>query len=308
MPFSETDLSEPNFFIVGAAKCGTTALFDYLSQHPGAWCPLDKEPNYFAFDYPALQGPKTEADYLALFAGAGDAHLARGEASVLYFFSRVAVREIRRRYPAARLIVNIRNPAEMVYSFHSQLLNTVNEDQRDFEKAWRLQDERLAGRRIPGKCLVPEFLQYREIGRLSVNIKRILEVFPARQLKIVNFDDMKADPQQVFDEVTDYLELPRHAGVDFRVVNANRVQKSRLIAGVTERPLQPGVHRFISRSKKALGLQRIGFRRWLSGLNTRQAPRRPLSAGFAAELREYFADEVRELEQLTGRDLSAWRS
>lgn len=301
-------MNEPNFFIVGAAKCGTTALFDYLSQHPNTWCPLEKEPNYLAFDYPALQGPKTEADYLALFAAADEQHTARGEASVLYFFSRVAISEIHKRYPDARLIINIRNPAEMVYSFHSQLLNTVNEDEPDFEKAWHLQDERLQGRSIPRKCLVPEFLQYRDIGRLSINIRRVLDVFPREQVKIVIFDDMKNDPQRVFDDVTDYLGLPRFSDVDFRVVNPNRIQKSQVVAGVTERPLQPGAHRFFSRLKKMLGLQGVGFRKLLSGLNTRQAPRKPLRPEFAAELRAHFADEVRELESLTGRDLSGWRS
>ena len=305
---TSADLTAPNFFIVGVAKCGTTALFDYLAQHPNTWCPADKEPNFLAFDYPALQGPRTEENYLKLFADASAEHTAVGEASILYFFSKVAIEEIRKRYPAAKLIIMIRNPVEMVYSFHSQLMSTANEDVTDFEQAWQLQDERREGRHIPSRCLVPEFLQYRDIGRMSRGIRRVLDVFPQEQVRIIVFDDMKADPQGVFDEVTDYLELPRFAGVDFRVVNANKVQKSQLVTGVTTRPLRPGMQDVVRRLKKALGLQNFSFRAVLNRLNSKEAPRRQLPPEFRRELRDYFAAEVRELEALTGRDLSHWRT
>ncbi|MBT8421796.1 MAG: hypothetical protein HKN56_03610 [Gammaproteobacteria bacterium] len=300
-------MNRPNFFIVGVAKCGTTALFDYLAQHPNTWCPTEKEPNYLAFDYPALQGPRTEEDYLALFAGAAEEHTAIGEASILYFFSQVAIEEIRARYPDARLIIMIRTPADMVYSFHSQLMSTANEDVADFAEAWRLQDERLAGRHIPSRCLVPEFLQYRQIGRMSRGIRRVLDVFPRDQVRLIVFDDLKSNPQGVLDEVTDYLELPRYDGVDFRVVNANRVQKSRLVTGVTTRPLRPGLQGFVRGLKRFTGLQNFSIRSLLARLNTREAPRKKLAPEFRQELRDYFADEVAELEALTGRDLSHWR-
>jgi len=305
---NDISLNRPNFFIVGVAKCGTTALFDYLAQHPNTWCPAEKEPNFLAFDYPALQGPRTEENYLKLFADAGDEHTAVGEASILYFFSKVAIEEIREHYPDAKLIIMIRNPAEMVYSFHSQLMSTANEDVADFEQAWRLQDERREGRHIPSRCLVPEFLQYRDIGRLSRGIRRVLDVFPREQVRLIVFDDMKADPQGVFDDVTDYLGLPRFGGVDFRVVNANKVQKSQLVTGVTTRPLRPRLQGFVRWLKKVTGLQGFSFRALLNRLNSTEAPRKQLSTEFRSELRDYFADEVRELEVLTGRDLSDWRS
>jgi hypothetical protein len=300
-------LKEPNFFIVGAPKCGTTALFDYLSQHPNTCCPLNKEPNFFATDFPELRGPKTDADYLALFAGASPDETAIGEASVLYFFSTTAVPEIRRRYPAARIIIMLRNPTDMVYSFHSQMLNTVNENEPDFVKAWGLQDARLAGRSIADKCLVPAFLQYRDIGRLSQFIQPVLAAFPAEQVKLIVFDDMKVNPQGVFDEVTDFLDLPRFSGVNFRVVNANRVQRSSAVAGLTERPVNARLRRAATRAKQLLGMEAFAVRKWLAGLNTREAPRPKLAPEFRRELLAFFAEEVTELERLTGRDLSGWR-
>ncbi len=300
-------MSEPNFFIAGIPKCGTTALFDYLWQHPNIWCSPVKEPNYFATDYPALRGPQNDAEYNRLFAGAGPEHLARGEASVLYFYSRTALPLVRERYPAARLIIMIRNPVDMVYSYHSQMLTTLNECEPDFERAWRLQGERRQGRSLPARCLAPDFLQYGDMGLFSKRIERIHELFPAEQLKILLFDDMREDPRAVFDDVTDFLGLQRYGDVDFRVVNANKVQKSRLVAGLTERPPSPALQKFVSGLRRTLGLQRVGLRRWLAGLNTTERPRVPMTPAFRRELQQYFAAEITALERITGRDLAAWR-
>jgi len=40
--------SWPNFFIIGAAKGGTTSLYEYLKQVPGIFMSPEKEPNYFS--------------------------------------------------------------------------------------------------------------------------------------------------------------------------------------------------------------------------------------------------------------------
>jgi hypothetical protein len=301
-------LSEPNFFIAGIPKCGTTALFDYLSQHPNVWCPPVKEPNFYASDYPALQGPADEAGYLRLFADAGPQHTARGEASVLYFYSRVAVPAILERFPAARFIVMLRNPVDMVYSFHSQMLATLNEDEADFRRAWALQDERAAGRRLPSRCLAPDLLQYGDVGRFSARLERLQGLIPSDRLHLVWYDDLRDDPAAVFDTVTDFLELPRYAGIDFRVVNPNKIQRSRLVAGMTERPVSPGLRRMVGGVKRALGIGSLGLRRRLARLNTTERRRPPLAADFRAELRDYFAADIAALESLTGRDLTAWRT
>lgn len=298
---------EPNFFIVGAPKCGTTALFDYLAQHPNVWCPLNKEPSFFCSDFPQLQGPKIYDDYLQLFASAGDQHIAIGEASVVYFYSNVAVTEIRRRYPDARLIVMIRNPVDMVTSFHSQLCITLNEDEPDFYRAWQLQDARAKGLHIPKHCVAPDFLQYRKVARLSRFIEPILNVFPPDQVRTIVLDDMQADPLRVFNEITDYLDLPRFSEINFRVVNANRTHASKLLATLTERPGNLPWLRVLRKIKKAVGLNHLGFRRALARFNTRTLPRAALAPEFRKELVEYFASEVTALEQLTGRDFSHWR-
>ena len=74
-------MRKPNFFIVGAPKCGTTALSEYLREHPQVFMSRPKEPHHFATDMPRYRFTKNEADYLDLFSGADDSHTAIGEAS-----------------------------------------------------------------------------------------------------------------------------------------------------------------------------------------------------------------------------------
>src|SRR5450631_4077734 len=81
----------PNFFIAGVQKCGTTALYSYLSQHPGVFMPAMKEPYYFATDLDMPGRITTPEQYRDLFAPAPRGTLT-GEASPLYLYSKTAVR------------------------------------------------------------------------------------------------------------------------------------------------------------------------------------------------------------------------
>src|SRR6266487_3409418 len=84
----------PDFFIVGHAKSGTTALYEMLRRHPQIYMPDFKEPWFFATDMrprfmPARAGalPQTLEEYMSLFAGARPDQRA-GEASASYLWSR----------------------------------------------------------------------------------------------------------------------------------------------------------------------------------------------------------------------------
>ena len=44
----------PNFLIVGAPKCGTTAMWRYLSAHPEIYLSPKKDMHYFGKDYAPL--------------------------------------------------------------------------------------------------------------------------------------------------------------------------------------------------------------------------------------------------------------
>jgi hypothetical protein len=88
-----TTVKRPNFFIVGAPKCGTTSLSEYLRSHPNVFMSSPKEPHFFATDlYPRNpEGIDSVAAYLQLFTDARDQHQVVGEASASYMFSDAAI-------------------------------------------------------------------------------------------------------------------------------------------------------------------------------------------------------------------------
>src|SRR5437764_7394714 len=131
----------PDFFIVGHAKSGTTALYEMLRRHPEIYMPELKEPWYFATDMrprflPPRMGvpPQTLQEYAALFAEAGPGQRV-GEASSSYLWSRTAAAGIAAVAPEARIIAVLREPASFLRSLHLQLLQSHVEDEQDFRKA-----------------------------------------------------------------------------------------------------------------------------------------------------------------------------
>ena len=95
-----------DFCILGAPKCGTTALYAYLRTNPQVFMPQIKEPHFYSddiarFDDGLNRPPQSRQDYCEMFASAADEQLL-GEASTLYLFSERAVPNILKDSPDAR--------------------------------------------------------------------------------------------------------------------------------------------------------------------------------------------------------------
>ena len=298
----------PNFFILGAPKCGTTALSEYLRQHERVFVSTPKEPHYFCedFDYYYAPGQRTEEHYLRLFADASD-EPAVGEASVWYLYSRTAARNIMEFDPAARVIVMVRNPVELVPSLHSQLRYMLDEVEPDPAVAWELQAARREGVGLPSTVRVPEFLQYGEAARLGAQVRRVLEVVPRDQLKVLVFDDLRADTGAVYRDTLAFLGVPDDGRTEFPRVNENKVHQSAAVARFTQRP--PSALVSVARGvKRVARVERLGVLDRVRRSNRQVTRREEISPEFAQTLRDHFRDDVAELGELIGRDLSAWTS
>jgi len=306
-PSRRQTIPRPGFFIVGAPKCGTTALSEYLRAHPSVFMSTPKEPHFFCsdFDYYFRPGRATLGDYLHLFDDATPAHLAIGEASVWYLYSQAAVPAILEFDPGARIVVMVRDPVELVPSLHSQLRYSLDEDEDDVERAWRLQDARERGERVPRTCRVPEFLQYRRAAALGAQVERLMSVAPRGQVHVVVFDDLRADPRRVYADALAFLGVPDDGRTEFPRVNANKAHRGGRVARLTQRPPRPLV-KAVAGVKRAAGVERIGVLSRIRQGNRQAVDRPALRPEFAEELAGYFAEDVAMLAELIGRDLSAW--
>ena len=297
---------KPDFFIVGAPKCGTTALYEYLRPHPRIFMSEIKEPHYFATDLGIYPFIKDVDKYLGLFAGATEQHLRLGEASVYYLRSAVAIRNIHQFNPEARILAMFRNPVEMVYSLHSQLLYWSEEVESDFGTAWRLQDRRRQGLDLPPGSKGSFLLQYEEVGRFGSQVERLLSIFPREQVKLILYDDFTASPDQVYNEVIQFLGIPHDGRNEFPRINENKRARLPWLRDFIRKPPPPLQSAYRS-FKKAVGEEGLNtIKNKVVTLNTVTERRPPLSTALRAELVDAFREEVALLSRLMQRDLSHW--
>src|ERR1700686_4114710 len=175
-------MRKPDFFMVGAPKCGTTALYRCLQAHPDIFVPERKEPHHFGTDLYSPTYVRNLDEYLSLFAGAEEKKRV-GEASVWYLYSKCAAAEIRAFHPHASVIMMLRNPVDMLYSLHSQHLYNGTEEIVDFADALSAEADRKKGRRLPEGVPAVERLFYREVAKYRDQVGRYLRAFGSANVK-----------------------------------------------------------------------------------------------------------------------------
>lgn len=296
-------MKRPSFFVVGAPKCGTTALFSYLRQHPEIFLP-HKEIHYFGSDLDFRHRARaTEEGYLRLFEPA-TTETCLGDASVWYLYSTEAAREIRAFEPEARIVIMLRDPVDMMYALHSQMLYAGDEDLPSFAEALAAEEDRKRGRRIPRGARLPKSLLYREVAKYSEQVRRYLEAFGRDRVRVVLFDDFKVHTGDVYRATLRFLGVAPDHEVDFEVVNPNTVRRSRRLARHLAVPY-PIVRR-IARLALPVPSWRRALGTRVSRLNTVRKPRTPLDRTLRSQLIDELAGEIRALESLIERDLGAW--
>jgi hypothetical protein len=324
----------PDFFVVGAPRCGTTSLCSYLAGHPAICFSKPKEPHYFSNLGGA--GGDLQRDYIErCFAHRRPEHRLAGEGSVSYLYSPVAIDRILALSPRAKFIAMVRNPLEMLLSYHQRLVYLLEEDERELAAAWRLQAARARGEQMPAHCTEPQLLQYAEAGSLGTWLERLFARAGREQCLAVVYDDLAADPAATYARVLGFLGLEPDARTVFRRKQRGRGYRSRALqallfkpppslarlAGVrtsaaTQAPAvgagaapgaaaRPGKG-WVRRALRSAGPPVVRLRKRLVRWNSVDVRPRPLPPELREELRTTFAPEVAKLSQLLGRDLSHW--
>lgn len=277
----------PNFFLVGAPRCGTTSMYLYLKQHPEIYLSLLKEPIYFGFDQTRQPlAVSDETEYLSLFEDAGSAPVI-GEGSVFYLMSRTAAAEIDEFAPGSKILIMLRNPAEMMRSLHALYLRTGNEDIADFGEALAAAADRAEGRRLPPAVYFPEGLQYRRVAQYAPQVSRFLGRFGRDRVHITFFDDFEADT------VASYQDVLRFLGVDpdFKPELDTRRGEA-LVRGKVLRQMRRATPAVLGKIK--------------TGKRAHMGSKQSVGPGLEAQLHRELRPQIEELGALLGRDLSSW--
>ena len=259
----------PDFFLLGAPKCGTSALHAALASHPALYLSEPKEPKYFlTADAPPPTsggGPGDvatwaehvwrRADYEGLFSSA-PADALCGESTVFYLYDAAAQRRIRELLPRARLIAVLRDPVERAHSNWAHLRGAGLEPEADFLCALT----RETGRAAAGWA---HFWHYVAQSRYGEQLARLDGLYPRDQILLLRYRELRDAPAATLDRVCRFLGVAEGTVTD-----------------VPRHNVRPDV------------IGRAGG---------------PTAAERAAALPR-FVDDVARVEALTGWDLAEWRS
>jgi hypothetical protein len=184
----------PDFLIIGAARCGTTWLYECLKAHPGIYLPADKrpEPHFFLKQSEYDRGL---AYYSARYFDQADPSLVAGEASTSYLYHPSVAARVARHLPDVRLIAILRNPVDRAFS--NYIVSRRNGlETLSFSDAIRTEPSRLAD---PGSEFEREICPFAYIdrGRYLAQLSRYMGLFSRQRLHVVLFDDLAASPEQV---------------------------------------------------------------------------------------------------------------
>jgi len=277
-----------DFIGIGAPKCGTTWLSAQLEAHPQIGFAPDKEVYYFADTIlRRIAGQELRcfdrgvAWYHEQFPALAGAIKCRGEFCPAYLYSEEAAARIAAYRPDIKLLVCIRPPAEMIYSWHwygqSAVVTSLP---KSFEE-----------------MMENPFL--RDLGCFARHLKPYLDRFPAKNILVVQFDVIRRDPDRVRQGVYEFLGV----AADFRPQaeagkNPARAPRfpilqsgaQRLYAGISA---IPGVGKLLKSPAIAKTLQDTYHL-----LNTKARKYEPLAPKERLKWEAYYAADQKELSRL----------
>lgn len=309
----------PNFFLIGAAKAGSTSVAHYLGEHSQIYLSPIKEPNYFSradinpkhfrellkkrialFDedkyftsseFPSLHAAylTNEQHYQLLFKNAREDQVT-GEASVSYLWSPTAPQEIFNVNPNAKIIMVLRNPIDRAFSHYLMDLR-VNFTKMTFMEALKMDLE------SPFKTWNANS-KYIELGLYSAQIERYFTIFPKQNVKVILFDTLKKNTQLEMRNLFDFLSVDPEFTPDYnKKYNESYLYKNEFVNAVT---------RNAKLSHFLRSILNENIKNKIRNLITAKRKNPTITADERIYLSAFFKEDIAKTEKLLQINLSDW--
>jgi Sulfotransferase family len=293
----------PDFLVIGAARCGTTALTSFLAEHPDVFVSTPKEPHFLAFPEgaPRFLGVgdddlinravvRDEQGWRDLFRGRPEPR--RGEGSVTTLAYPGASIPAIERYcaPGCRLVVMLRDPVDRAFSSWLYL-RSRGHDAGSFEEC-------LAAEETRTREGWSHMWQLARLSRYAEQLAPFVDAFGDRLLVVVQ-EEFAADPRGGLRRVLDFLEVDPDVDIDpTRPINAAGLPRSRAVTSALNAVRRsPALRRLVTAAVPHRQRERI---------RTASVDRTTVDPATRARLAALLADDVRRLEDLLGRRLTSW--
>lgn len=301
---------KPNLFIVGQPKSGTTALHQFLGQHPEIYMSSIKEPHFFCSDFhlesDRAYGKKrffdfrSESAYLQLFNRTGEAKVI-GESSTNYLYSQVAAEKIYNFNPDAKIIIILREPAKYLYSLHSHYVKFTEENEPDFLTALALESDRKQEKVSSPRVTTPSYLYYSQRVQYYQQVKRYCDRFKPEQIKVIVFEEFKSNNEQVYQDILEFLGVNPSFTPEYGTVNANKEVKFKAVNDLVNNPLLKNI------SKNLLSQEFNEFIRdnIVEKFLWHQAPKTTMPEEIKIKLMQEYQTQVAQISELIDMDLAS---
>lgn len=289
----------PDFLIIGAPKCGTTALHNFIEQHPDIAL-AKKEIHFFGKDL----GYTVPRPQLKKYTKYFKSDKLNGDSSVWYLYSDTIFKELDALNISPKLIVMLRNPIEVAYAMHSQNLMDANEDEPNFEKALQLEPLRKTGKKLPPKTDLPRASLYTTTADFLPRIQFLLSNYDNNKVFFGLQEELLENPKKFMQSIELFLSLKEFDDYHFEKVNSNKVIKNKTLHNSIKKP-----SRFKKRLIRTLiphkGIRsRIIHKLYESNFN--EASRTALSAESEIKLKTQFHHNTSQLGKLINKNIDHW--
>jgi len=293
---------KPNFFIIGAPKCGTTSLHAILAQHPQVFMTRLKEPRFFSMDSRWEKGKKW---YLNKYFRGAEAYPIRGEStpSTLFWYEKTIprIKRVLDQEPA-KFIILLRNPIERAYSHYWFNVQTkvVHTEPLDFEEALEAESKRAQISEYHREGVLSYF--YAEVGKYAHQVEAFQQAFGENNVLVLLFEDLFSERyDESINQIEVFLGISRvplpsvKDNASHRFKNKSIQMIVRFIKPVRE-VLNPYLPKNVLKSlrEKYIEENKESFKYPAMKDETRQ------------KLADQFEQSNRDLQNLIGRDLSHW--
>lgn len=290
----------PDFCIIGAAKCATTSVNDYLAQHPSIFMNPLNEPNYFSTDAHLARG---EQWYRGQYADATADQIC-GEASTSYTRYPVCLgtpARIAAANPAMKLIYIVREPLARLTSDCLQKMKHAKHVQGNDLTALSL-DEMLDMAQDPTSSVYTSPLtasQYRD------QLRQYEPFFPRAQIHIVIYEAFAACPQEILADIFRFLGVQDDIEIDMSDRRNLTLTFTHSLA--KERALKPLRRLPGFRSLRHLMPQRVRTNIVEALTRRDRTPAPHFSAQRLHQLKAHYAPHTEALETWLGFEVSEWK-
>jgi len=284
----------PDFLIIGAPKCGTASMMQYLADHSQIHFVVGEEPHFYTYVEEGRPhwGVGDIDDYIGLFEGASAEQLC-GEKSSWYLYSETAAEQIKKYAPDTKCIALLRQPVDRAYS-HWSFRVQQGWESLSFKDALDVEEERIASDAFWGT-------HYMNAGRYYEQLRRFHDQLGPDQVRVLWFEELAKDSDAVVRDALSFLGLEPEETINTDTVhNKTRFPRSRLLNQLSH----SGSVRRVARSfipAFARSYIRDAYH-WMNG-----GERPSLDPGHRAELTERIWPDIERLQDLLGVDLSRWK-